>query len=306
MTRQKDTDGPDKAGPDKAGSDKADSDRDIQMMPVTHDHLLNEAVKITQPVDGYRVGTDAVLLAAAINTSTGRILDLGAGVGGVCLCLAHRHPEIQVTAVEKNADLAALAQENAENNGVATRVRVLTTDIRDIPPVLAGSFDHVVSNPPYHNSHGTRPQNDARAAAHMGDDTEMADWVRTAVWAAKPRARISFICRADRVPELITLFAAAGAGEALLYPLWPRHTSPAGRVIVQVRRDVDGPGAILPGLVLHRDDGGFTEMAERIMAGEALPIIHPARPMEGSRRRGRRGGGPGGGPGSGGSGSDAE
>ena len=106
-------------------------------------------------------------------------------------------------------------------------MRVLTNDIREIPPVLAASFDHVVSNPPYHNSHGTRPQNDARAAAHMGDDTEMADWVRTAVWAAKPRARISFICRADRVPELITLFAAAGAGEALLYPLWPRHTSPA-------------------------------------------------------------------------------
>ena len=171
---------------------------DMPMMQVTHDHLLNEAVKITQPSDGYRVGTDAVLLAAAISTDSGRILDLGAGVGGVCLCLAHRLREVQITAVEKHGDLASLADQNAEANGFGNRVRVLNTDIREMPPVLAGSFDHVVSNPPYHNSHGTRPQNEARAMAHMGDDTEMEDWVRAAVWAAKPRARITFICRAGR------------------------------------------------------------------------------------------------------------
>ena len=260
-------------------------DGEMRMMQVTHDHLLNEAVKITQPADGYRVGTDAVLLAAAIATDSGRILDLGAGVGGVSLCLAHRLREIQITAIETHGDLAALAEENAETNGVANRMRVLNTDIRGMPPVLAGSFDHVVSNPPYHNSHGTRPRNADRALAHMGEDTEMVDWVRAAVWAAKPRARITFICRADRVPELISLFDANGAGEAVLFPLWPRHSSPAGRVILQVRRDVRGPGAVLSGLVLHRDDGGFSDAAEPIMAGAPLAVVHPARPLGGGRRR---------------------
>ena len=271
---------------DRAGNSGGDAaPDDMPMMQVTHDHLLNEAVKITQPSDGYRVGTDAVLLAAAVGTDSGRILDLGAGVGGVCLCLAHRLREVQITAVEKHGDLASLAGENAVANGFGNRVRVLNTDIREMPPVLAASFDHVVSNPPYHNSHGTRPRNEARAMAHMGDDTEMEDWVRAAVWAAKPRARITFICRADRVPELIALFDANGAGEAVLFPLWPRHSSPAGRVILQVRRDVQGPGAVLPGLVLHRDDGGFSDVAEPIMAGAPLPVVHPARPFSGTRRR---------------------
>ena len=185
----------DKVKSDKAKSDPADGE--MRMMQVTHDHLLNEAVKITQPADGYRVGTDAVLLAASVATDGGRILDLGAGVGGVCLCLAYRLREVQITAVEKHGDLAAIAEENAITNGFANRVRVLTTDIRELPPVLAGSFDHVVSNPPYHNSHGTKPRNEARAMAHMGDNTEMVDWVKAAVWAAKPRAKITFICRAD-------------------------------------------------------------------------------------------------------------
>jgi len=259
---------------------------DVPMMHVTHDHLLNEAVKLTQPSDGYRVGSDAVLLAASVGTVTGRVLDMGAGVGGVCLCLARRLVELQITAVEKNADMAALCGENAVQNGLQNRIRVLTADIREMPPVLAGSFDHVISNPPYHNSHGTRPRHPDRATAHMGDETLMQDWVKAAVWAAKPRGRITFICRADRVPELMTLFTGAGAGEAVLYPLWPRHSSPAGRVIIQVRRDVDGPGAILPGMVLHRDDGGFADAAQDVMNGGALHVSHPARPQQADRQRG--------------------
>ncbi|NCF49439.1 MAG: methyltransferase [Bacteroidetes bacterium] len=266
-------------------ADNSNLKDDAPMMRVTHDHLLREAVKITQPVDGYRVGSDAILLAASVGTARGRVLDMGAGVGGVSLCLAHRLAGLQITAIEKNDDLAALALENAAANDFTSRIRVLTGDIRDMPSVLAGSFDHVVSNPPYHDARGTRPRNPDRALAHMGGDSSMADWAKSAIWAAKPRARISMICRADRIPELISLFTENGAGEAVMFPLWPRHSSPAGRVIIQVRRDVDGPGAILPGMVMHRDDGGFTDAADQVMAGGALALKHPARPQTRNRRR---------------------
>ena len=78
----------DKSPPGNEGGGADDGD-DLEMMQVTHDHLLKESVWITQPVDGYRAGTDAVLLAASINTDKGRILDLGTGVGGRT---AHRPP----------------------------------------------------------------------------------------------------------------------------------------------------------------------------------------------------------------------
>jgi tRNA1(Val) A37 N6-methylase TrmN6 len=113
--------------------------------------------------------------------------------------------------------------------------------------------------------------------AHMGADTDLRDWVKAAVWAAKPRGRISFICRADRAAELITMFDAAGAGETVLFPLWSRPMSPASRVIIQLRKAVVGPGAVLPGLVVHNDDGNFTEAARHIMKGGALYLVHPAR-----------------------------
>ena len=99
----------------------------------------------------------------------------------------------------------------------------------------------------------------------MADGDGLDGWVRAALWAAKSRGRVSFICRADRGAELIHLFAAAGAGEAVVFPLWPRANVPAGRVIVTVRKRVAGPGAILPGLVLHNADGSFTAAASAIM-----------------------------------------
>ena len=257
----------------------ADDGDDLEMMQVTHDHLLKESVRITQPVDGYRVGTDAVLLAASINTDKGRILDLGTGVGGVALCIAHRLAGVNITAVEKDTDIAELADINITDNGFASRIRLIKGDVNALPTVLAASFDHVVSNPPYHDVHGTRPRSRTRALAHMGEGTSLEDWVKSAIWAAKPRAKISFIYRADRAAELITFFETHGAGETLVFPLWPRQTSPAGRVIIQARRGVKGPGAILPGLVMHNDKGGYTEMASGVMAGDALFVIHPARPQ---------------------------
>jgi tRNA1(Val) A37 N6-methylase TrmN6 len=53
--------------------------------------------------------------------------------------------------------------------------------------------------------------------------------------------------------------------------------SPASRAIVQVRKSVAGPGAILPGLVVHNDDGGYTEVVQRVMDGSCLYVVHPAR-----------------------------
>jgi tRNA1(Val) A37 N6-methylase TrmN6 len=146
----------------------------------------------------------------AIGVNRGRILDMGAGVGGVSLCLARRLDAVQITAIEIDPVMAALAQRNVAANGFDDRLRILRDDIVKMPPVLAGSFDHVVSNPPYHYATGTRPRDKRRALAHIGEGLALGDWVASAMWAAKPRGRISFICRADRADELIHLFTVAG------------------------------------------------------------------------------------------------
>ena len=71
---------------------------------LTEDALLGGRVRLLQPPRGYRVAVDAVLLAAAVDAAAGeRVLDLGAGVGAVGLCLAARVPGCTIIGIELQA-----------------------------------------------------------------------------------------------------------------------------------------------------------------------------------------------------------
>ena len=95
-------------------------------MELTQDHLLNRRVILSQPKTGYRAGSDAILLAAAVPALAGQtVLDAGAGVGAVALCLASRVENVTVRGLERQVELTELAADNATANDLADRVNVL-------------------------------------------------------------------------------------------------------------------------------------------------------------------------------------
>lgn len=75
-----------------------------------------------------------------------RILDVGTGSGAIAIALAHERPEAQVEGVDISSQALAVAQGNAERNGVAGR---MTLQIGDLHQLSGSGFDLVVSNPPY-------------------------------------------------------------------------------------------------------------------------------------------------------------
>jgi tRNA1(Val) A37 N6-methylase TrmN6 len=121
------------------------------------DAFLGGALRIRQPQGGYRAGLDAVLLAATLAAERGeRVLDIGAGVGVVGLVAARRRLDIEVTLVERDPGLAALARDNIVRNGFGASVRVILADItrplRELPELggLTETFDHALANAPYY------------------------------------------------------------------------------------------------------------------------------------------------------------
>ncbi|MGH7944055.1 MAG: peptide chain release factor N(5)-glutamine methyltransferase [Opitutaceae bacterium] len=76
-----------------------------------------------------------------------RILDLGTGSGAIALALAHTFPAARVVAVDRSEDALALARENAVSTGLDGRVTFLISNWFEMLP--SGTFDLVVSNPPY-------------------------------------------------------------------------------------------------------------------------------------------------------------
>ena len=76
------------------------------------DSFLNGQIQVRQPRSGYRIGTDAVMVAATIQMKAGRLLDMGAGVGGISLAIAHRLADAQITAAEIDPVNYALLSHN--------------------------------------------------------------------------------------------------------------------------------------------------------------------------------------------------
>jgi tRNA1(Val) A37 N6-methylase TrmN6 len=58
-----------------------------------------------------------------------------------------------------------------------------------------------------------------------------------------------------------------------MLPLWPKPGVPAKLLLLRGVKGGRSPFRILPGLVLHAPDGGFTPEADAILrGGAALPL----------------------------------
>lgn len=250
---------------------------------VTEDAFLGGALSILQPRKGYRAGIDAVLLAAAVPVGAEqaeRVLDAGAGAGVVGLCIARRVPTARVTLVENDPLLVELARANVTRNGLGERVTVIAADVTGPAAELTAaglrpdSFEHVVANPPYHvEGRGRRPRHAIKAAAHAMPAGSLARWVRLLTRVAAPHGTLAIVHRPDALIELLRLLDGRFGGLEIL-SLHPRLGEPAVRIILRGRKGSRAPLALLPGLVLHEEDGNRfrPEIARVLRHGAALPL----------------------------------
>ena len=242
---------------------------------LSEDALLGGRVLLRQPIDGARVSIDPVFLAASVPVQPGEVvLDIGCGTGAAMLCVAAREPQCRLTGLERQRELVRIAGDNIILNGMAARASVMVGDLLNPPPrISAGSFDHVIANPPYLNrERANETLNPGRAEATIEGDAELGDWIRFALAMAKPKGTITLIHRADRIEWVLGHFAGR-AGEIVVFPLWPGIGKPASRIIVRARKQVASPARLAVGMVLHEEDGRFSQAAEAVLrGGDALAI----------------------------------
>jgi tRNA1(Val) A37 N6-methylase TrmN6 len=249
---------------------------DASLAATSDDALLGGRVHLRQPVEGYRVAIDPVLLAAAVPAATNdAVLDMGCGVGAASLCLAARVAGCRITGLEREPALARLAAENAAQNEVAARLSIVTGDLLAPPPALApGSFTQVMMNPPFLEAAKASPSPLAgKAAASVEGEATLGDWIAVALAMLRDKGMLTVIHRADRLGDLLAALAGR-AGAVTVFPLWPGEGKPAKRILLQAKKGSAAPLALASGLVLHQTDGRNTEAAEAILRhGAALTWV---------------------------------
>ncbi len=247
----------------------------------TDDAVLGGRLRLLQPRRGHRVGHDAILLAAATAAGPGDCaVDLGAGVGAAGLALAVRVPGATVDLVENDPELAALAAQNAERNGLAGRVRAFAADVTAGPDRLAqaglspGGADHVLMNPPFNDPERQNLSPDSgRRAAHTGGPGLLAAWIGAADGLLHNAGILTLIWRADGLGDVLAALLPRFGGVSVL-PVHGRADRPAIRVIVRAEKGGRAPLLLLPPLMLNGPDGRPTSAAEAVLR-DATPLDLP-------------------------------
>ena len=111
------------------------------------DFSVTPDVLIPRPETEHLV--EAVVDFLASRQGPQRVLDLGTGSGAIAVCLAKECSRAEVWATDVLAAALEVARENARRHGVDHRIRWLQGDLFTPLRGSAGSFDALVSNPPY-------------------------------------------------------------------------------------------------------------------------------------------------------------
>ncbi|WP_010140236.1 tRNA1(Val) (adenine(37)-N6)-methyltransferase [Oceanicola sp. S124] len=241
------------------------------------DQFLGGRLVLHQPLKGYRAGVDPVLLAASVVARAGdSLLDLGCGAGAAALCAGRRVPGLLLQGLERQPDYADLARRNAEANDLAMQVH--EGDLARMPEALRQQrFDHVIANPPYFRRDASTPAAEPGREGALGEETPLFTWVEVAARRCNPGGHVTFIQRVERLPELMTAFAAH-LGSLELKPLLPRQGRESQLVLLRGRKNGRAAFRLHAGLLLHagmahdRDRDDYTPEASRILR-EAGPLL---------------------------------
>lgn len=230
----------------------------MQLLPDEYISEVNESLSLIQKKNGLCFGTDAFLLSAFLRPAPrARAVELGCGNGIVSLLAARRGRFAQITALELQAELAALAERNVALNRLEGCVRVLQCDVREVTAAtLGGEVEAVFANPPYMRADsGYASPHGIKQTARHETDGGVLEFAAAAARILKYGGVFYTVYRPDR---LETLFAALKKNNFAPKRLLLVQDNPAAApsmVLTEAKLGGKEGLTVLPTLLLHDAPG---------------------------------------------------
>lgn len=231
------------------------------------DDLQRGGLRILQRADGFRFGTDAVLLADFAQAKKGeRIADMGTGTGVLPLLLSARAEDTTLDAFEIQQDVADMALRSVAINALEERIRVHHADCRDAARIIGHECCHlVVTNPPYTAQGAGLVSPDAsRALARSDSDCTLEAWIAACGRVLRNGGRLCCVFPAPRFLELCDAMRLARVEPKRVRFVAARETA-APKLVLTEGLKGGRPGLhVQPLLITHDAQGNFTPEMRRI------------------------------------------
>jgi tRNA1Val (adenine37-N6)-methyltransferase len=223
----------------------------------TLDTFFNGSLQILQKKKGYRFSIDAVLLSQFVKIlKNEKVIDLGTGCGILPLLLSQTKKAHSFVGVEIQKGLAECAKKNVILNYLEDRISILHQDYRKLNSIFPpGSFDVVLSNPPYRKYRTGRvnPSIEKAIARHEIRGT-LEDLISIASYLLPTKGRCYLIFPTLRTIDLLMILRAEKLEPKRLQFVHPRIKEEAKFILVESVKASGVELKIMEPLILHETD----------------------------------------------------
>jgi tRNA1Val (adenine37-N6)-methyltransferase len=223
----------------------------------TLDTFFNGKLQMIQKKRGYRFSVDAILLSQFVKLHKGeRVIDLGTGCGILPLLLSHTTQAHSFIGVEIQKKLADCAKRNVRLNHLENRISIIKQDFRELrntfPP---GSFDVVLSNPPYRKYRTGRinPSLEKAIARHEMKGT-LEDLVSVASYLLPPKGRCYVIFPVLRTVDLLVALRGEKLEPKRLQFVHPFIGKEAKFILIESIKDSGVELKLMNPFILHEEE----------------------------------------------------
>ena len=168
------------------------------------DELNIANLKIIQDNEGFKYGTDAVILSKFANIKkNGKVLDLCSGSGIVPILLCGLKEPKKVVGVEYFDHVCDMAKRSVSLNELDGKIEMLNRDVKDYKEYIeAYSYDNVTVNPPYKVLNtGFENDNSYKTCARHEKLVTLSDCVKASEYALKFGGKLTMVNRIDRLSD---------------------------------------------------------------------------------------------------------
>lgn len=219
--------------------------------------LQRDNLKIIQKKNGFRFGTDAVLLSDfAKDIKAKSVLDLCTGSGIVPILLYAKTKAEKIIGVEVQEEIAHMAKRSVELNGIGSRVEIIEDDLRNLK-LQKHSFDMVTCNPPYMEvGNGCINEFDTITISRHEVMCTIDDCVKAAASMLKDKGHLVMVHRPARLADVLCAMRKYSIEPKRMRMVHARAEATPSLFLVDGALNGGRELKILPPLIMQGEDGG--------------------------------------------------
>lgn len=237
-------------------------------------------LRIIQMPKNFCYGIDAVILgdfAAKLVLGKGpqqkcqvkRLMDIGTGTGIIPLILSHKTEIPEIYGLEVQEDSVDRGLRTIELNGLENRIKILQGDVSNFikPDIkgLKGTFDMVVSNPPYVAiASGIKNVNGPRHIARQETTATLDDFVKVGAELLRDKGHFLMVHRPSRLAELIFSMKTRGIEPKTLRFVNPMEDKPPNILLIHGIKNGGSELEVMRPLIVYESDSEYSEEIQNI------------------------------------------